>query len=193
MSSGITWRLEMGDPTWIGWITVMLYLAVAGLCVKAGWKTRASSAAGPSEGNQAWIWWGCAALLLALGINKQLDLQTLLVEVGRQVSRNTGWYGQRRRVQRLFALVVAACLVVPLWILFWKQRYFFKRNPLFLPGISLVAVYILLRVASIDHLDESAGLKLDDRAWLPVFELAGLASLALAGYQAAKARPQIRR
>jgi hypothetical protein len=191
MTNGITWRLEFGDPTLIGWITVVVYLTAAVICVKAGLLAQQRSAVGLSECGPAGMWWGCATVLLGLGINKQLDLQTLLIDVGRLVAQATGWYEQRRLVQRVFALAMAGLAVVVWWWMAWKQRRFFRRNPLVLPGILLVGGYVFLRLVSIDHLDESAGLKLDDRPWLAALELGGILSIAAAGYRATKADDQI--
>jgi hypothetical protein len=186
MTAGITWRPEIGDPTLIGWLTVIAYVMAAWVCVRAGRRARQHTVADPSECDPAWMWLGCAAVLFCLGLNKQLDLQTLLIEVGRQVVQATGWFKQRRMVQRVFALVLAALTGIMLLGVTWKQRRFFKRNPLLLPGIMLVAGYVLLRVAAIDHVDESAGLKLDDRPWLAALELSGLLCIVAAGLRATK-------
>ena len=191
MTAGIAWRPEIGDPTLIGWITAIAYGMAAWVCVRAGRKARQHSVADPTESDSAWMWWGCAAVLLGLGMNKQLDLQTLLIEVGRQVAQATGWIEQRRLVQRVFALVLATLTGFILLGVTWKQRRFLRRNPLILPGIMLVGGYVLLRVVAIDHLDESAGLKLDDRPWLAALELSGLLCIVVAGLRAAKAGDQI--
>jgi hypothetical protein len=186
MTAGITWRPEIGDPSWIGWITVIAYMMTAWVCAKTGRKARPPAVADPSERDPAWMWGGCAAVLFCLGINKQLDLQTLLIEVGRQVAQATGWFEQRRLVQRVFTLVLAALTGIMLLGLAWKQPCFFKRSPLLLSGIMLVAGYVLLRVATIDHVDTSAGLNLEDRWWLPAMELSGLLCMAAAGHRASK-------
>ena len=191
MTTGITWRPEIGDPSLIGWITVIAYMMTAWVCIRTGRKARQHSGADPRERDPAWMWCGCAAVLFCLGTNKQLDLQTLLIEVGRQVAQAIGWLEQRRMVQRVFTLVLAALMGILLLGLTWKQKRFFKRNPLLLPGIMLVAGYVLLRVAAIDHVDESAGLKLDDRPWLAALELSGLLCIVVAGLRAAKAGDQI--
>jgi hypothetical protein len=191
MTTGITWRPEIGDPTLIGWITFFGYMITVGICVRAGRKACQHSVTGPIQLNPAWMWWGCSAVLFGLGINKQLDLQTLLIEVGRQVAQANGWYGHRRMLQSVFTLLLVALTVTMLLGMIWKQRRFFKRNPLLLPGITLVGGYVLLRVVTIDHLDESAGLKLDDQAWLAALELIGLLCIATAGHRATKASDHI--
>jgi len=48
------------------------------------------------------IWWTLALGLLALGVNKQLDLQTALTEIGRILAVQNGWYERRHDVQLEF-------------------------------------------------------------------------------------------
>ena len=45
-------------------------------------------------------------LLLFLGINKQLDLQTLLNDMGRRMAKANGWYSIRRFYQVIFIATV---------------------------------------------------------------------------------------
>ena len=43
-----------------------------------------------------------AAALVALSINKQLDLQSLLTAIARHAAQEEGWYAERRDPQRAF-------------------------------------------------------------------------------------------
>ena len=45
--------------------------------------------------------------MLALGINKQLDLQSLATQIGRDVIKAWGLYSERRELQFGFILAVA--------------------------------------------------------------------------------------
>ena len=57
-------------------------------------------------------WRTISVLFLALGINKQLDLQTALTEAGRVLARYQGWYEQRQFVQLVvIALFAMTCLI----------------------------------------------------------------------------------
>jgi hypothetical protein len=44
---------------------------------------------------EANTWWVLALITLFLGINKETELQTLLVRVGRSVAIHYGWYDVR--------------------------------------------------------------------------------------------------
>src|SRR5262245_63104416 len=88
------WRPGIGDPTPLGWLTVAAYAVAAALCARAALREGRSGPRG--------FWWGLAAALALLGVNKQLDLQTLLMQVSRDLARAQGWYDRRQAYQRLF-------------------------------------------------------------------------------------------
>jgi hypothetical protein len=69
------WRPGIGDPTIGGWITVLLYF----LAVLSTWKTSGVI----STPNEKALWLLICLMFVALGINKQLDLQTAFTEIGR--------------------------------------------------------------------------------------------------------------
>jgi hypothetical protein len=128
------WSPGIGDPTVIGWLTVLAYLIAAGLCFRVFRATRGGRSVGalgstlalvlpwpshrrrleaiPVETRMASLWLGLAVLLLLLGINKQLDLQTAFTEIGRIVAHRYDWYDKRRNVQVIFIIGV---VLVGLW------------------------------------------------------------------------------
>ena len=97
------WQPVIGDPSWQGWATVLVYLATAALAFLA------SRAAFPQPtARQERVFWVLVLLLLTgLAVNKQLDLQSALTAAGRCLARAQGWYGQRRLVQMGFLLGLA--------------------------------------------------------------------------------------
>ena len=94
-----TWRPGIGDPTIGGWVTVVLYFLAA-------WSTYKTyrSILSPKE---RWLWLLIFVMFIALGINKQLDIQTAFTEIGRIVAAYQGWYDQRQIVQIWFISGVA--------------------------------------------------------------------------------------
>jgi len=108
----------MGDPTVIGWTITVGYFIAAFLCFKAGRAPRPSGVGGRSpKSRSAWLVLGIA--MLALGINKQLDLQTPFIHFGRSVALASGWYGDRRQVQTDFVGTLALFGVIFLVALLW--------------------------------------------------------------------------
>jgi hypothetical protein len=149
-----------------------------------GWGKAVSSRRTPRT------WLAIAGMLLLLGLNKQLDLQTLFIQVGREIAVVAGWYGERRMLQMVFVLVLGAVMISALLTLIWRRRRFFQQHPLTLPGAVLLVLYVLVRAGTFDHVDEAFGLNLDDSKWMDGMELSGVICFAMAGVRAAKTVPQ---
>lgn len=149
------------------WLAVAGYLVAAALCL------RQMPAAATRRERLFWLFAGLA--MLALGLNKQLDLQTALTAWGRQLARDGGWFAQRRAVQRQFIVVGMATMAIAAIGLAWMVRGL--RAPVFivLGGLYLLGAFVLVRAASFHHIDVAMrapvfGLKLHT-----VLELAGIA------------------
>jgi hypothetical protein len=100
------WEAGIGDPTVIGWVTVAAYAVAALLSLRC-----ARRAAEPLEFR---FWAVLSVALVLLGINKQLDLQSLVTQVGRDLAFAQGWYENRRIVQAAFiGFLIAAGLADP--------------------------------------------------------------------------------
>ena len=96
---GERWSLKIGDPTVVGWLTVALYA----VCAVLGFMTLMRV-----KDTRERIFWGLVALaMLFLGVNKQLDLQSMLTAAGRCLSQLQGWYEERRVFQRDFIIGLA--------------------------------------------------------------------------------------
>lgn len=114
------WRLGIGDPTVFGWVTVVAYLVAALGSFWAAWREPRTDNKHPNR--PATFWLVLCALLVGLGINKQLDLQTLVTQVGRDVIAWMGMYQQRRQLQVGFILAVALVSVAAVVAFFWFAR-----------------------------------------------------------------------
>ena len=60
--------------------------------------------------------------LTALGINKQLDLQSLLTQLLRDAAQFQGWYADRRHYQFAFVVAIAAAGVLGVGAMAWVLR-----------------------------------------------------------------------
>lgn len=145
---GGNWHLQFGDPDWFGWVVTAGYLAAALLCWRAG-RVEASSL----RHRDRLVWPLLAVALLALAINKQLDLQTLVTDMGRAWAREGGWYKQRRTFQREFIIalgIAAVAGVVGLRLMFRRSHRMIRVA---LTGFTLLVAFIVLRAASFHHFD----------------------------------------
>jgi len=142
------WREHAGDYTPIGWFVTGLYLLGAGICMICIIKSRQHS---PTCTR---FWWMCVLALLLLGINKQLDLQMLLADLGRTYAKSRAWYTMRKPVQiQAVSIVLALCLGLVEIILF-KLRQQPKITWLALFGLTILALYFGLRMVSLHHVDK---------------------------------------
>lgn len=120
------------------------------------------------------FWLILAVIMLALAVNKQLDLQTLLTKIGSEHAKTYGWYEDRRSFQVGFiytSVVIGALLGLALFALTWRQ---WRRNALALLGLTVVGTFVVVRAASFHRVDvwigsEIAGIRVN---WL--LELGGI-------------------
>jgi hypothetical protein len=152
----INWTLGIGDPTFVGWLTVIMYFVTSFFCIASA---RRKDIKSPSKhsGSQRRLWWFIAIVLILLGINKQLDLQTLMTEVGKMLAKQQGWYEQRREAQAFFiALILSGGLVS---IEFVRRAYqkVWKENWLTFVGLFFLICFVMIRAASFHHIDSFLG------------------------------------
>src|SRR5580658_9606364 len=170
-AAGCGWHAQLDNPNVLGWSVVEFYGLAALACGRAAVRAPARRARG--EADHAGMWWALAAGLCFLGVNKQLNLQTLLLVVGRRLAAADGWYGQRRAVQLAFSLLFG--LGVCGW-LFWlesRHRDFVRSNPLVFRGALILGLFVALRAATINHASAWMGLRLQDKQWAWVLEIGG--------------------
>jgi hypothetical protein len=165
------WSVGIGDPTALGWATVAGYAAAATLCLMCARKER--------RGDRRWIFWQCSAgLLIALGINKQLDLQSLLTQLGRDLALAQGWYAYRRIVQVLFMAAATLGGIVALLVLYrWSSALGVEVKVASL-GLAFLAVFVTVRAMSFHRVDQF--LFHGDFGRLPngILELGGIGCIA---------------
>jgi len=167
------WEPGIGDPTFIGWLTVAAYFIAAVLC--AGNLLRARHA-----DRRAYLFWvAFTVFMVALGINKQLDLQTLFTAVFKHFAKATGWYEDRRIFQAIFIAIIAffgLAFAALAWV--WTLRTLPRHRLALVGGIFLVC-FIVIRAASFHHIDQILGKELVFFRINHVLELGGIACVAL--------------
>ena len=165
------WSPGFNDPTILGWATTAGYLLAAALgfiFVAAAWRKRSPLSR---------FWLVFAAVLLFLGLNKQLDLQTLLLKTGSRVASGLGFYEQRNLIRVGFVAVVGiAILAGGVWLLA-KRRIDLPRDPLLWLAIGLVAFFVVVRTSALDGILRATGLGLEKNPAAHLLELAGVACL----------------
>ena len=156
-----TWSPGIGDPTFLGWMTVATYLLRAVLCFWAGtlrrpivYRNRAL------DQNPKLFWFLLVVLMLALGINKQLDLQSLVIKLAREFTYQQGWYGRRGWIYIMVIIgLISAGSVTFLFSLrlLWHATFAVK---LALGGCVLLFGFVLLRISAFHHMHRIFGIPL---------------------------------
>jgi hypothetical protein len=165
-----SWSPQIGDPTVMGWVIVAAYGATAALCFLAALR---------SPVHRETVFWSVLTLcLLALMVNKQLDLQTAVTAFGRCMAQMNGWYQDRRHVQLLFAIGVLVAAVVVAVVLLLTMRHSLRRIWPALLGLVCVMSFVAIRVLSFHHVDEMIGYRLGAFNMKWAFELTGLILIA---------------
>ena len=187
--SQIYWRPRIGDASFMGWLTVAAYGSTAVLCLVAALKGGAGASGDESGGarSQRRLWLGISAVMFLLCLNKQLDLQSLLTNIGRIVAKRGGWYDGRRTIQFWFVVAVGLAGVAAFLYLVRKTRSIFRGRAWLLLGLSMLLLFVVMRAASFHHVGEFLekrvlGLKMN---WL-----LELGSIALVAISAVRVRGQ---
>jgi len=200
-----SWSPGIGDPNVVGWLTVVLYLVASALCWRqsrrlardaAGPSARLSSTlltfalaflgarrrldALPARERLRTLWRGLALLLLLLGINKQLDLQTALTELARMWARSGGWYATRRPVQLAFIAFVALVGLATFRAVLLLAAGELRSLRAVLAGTVFIIVFVTIRAASFHHIDRLLGTDIGGFRMNWIVEVGGL-SFIIAG------------
>jgi hypothetical protein len=158
------WLARAGDDYLSSWINTALY-AVTALATAYRWK-RLRRADAPRPEQTFWLF--VLMTLLALGLNKQLDFHVLLIEIGRPIAEQGGWYGYRRVVQAVFACFLAGAVVLFTAGMVYGLRRHWRGNLAALAGFFILCVYVVFETTSLSHIgfnidaDEKQDVRLAD-------------------------------
>jgi hypothetical protein len=101
------WQPKIGDPSFMGWLTVFSYYLCAGLSlahVLKAWPRM--------DGTDRRFRISMTLVVLVLGISKHFNLPAALTEIGRIVATQMGGYDLRRGIQIFMLLLVAIGLIL---------------------------------------------------------------------------------
>jgi hypothetical protein len=167
------WVAGIGDPSPVGWITVAAYAVAALLAAR---NVSAARRCGAPTG----FWIALTVLMLLLGINKQLDLQTWFGETGRDLARSQGWYEQRRAVQAAFIVLLGAGVLAALAAARVRLARLWPQYRGAFVGIVVLATFIVIRAASFHHIDEFLGFDVGGTYLGRALEIVGVIAVGVA-------------
>lgn len=168
-----------GDPTVLGWCTTGAYLGAAVLCFRAA---AATQQALPPLPDQPLFWRATGTLLVLLGVNKELDLQTWVLLLGRFIIESNGLYDERRFLPKVFFALVSLGVLALLGGFAWLARRVWRECGTALVGLGFLALFVVLRLAYFERMDGVVGLPLAAFRVKWVLELGGIACIAVAAW-----------
>lgn len=145
-----SWSPGIGDPHLMGWMIAGLYAVTAILALLVAIRQPFPAR---SRRREAAFWMLVSLVLIALAVNKQLDLQSLMTAAGRCLARIQGWYDDRRLVQRDFIVTLGIALAGLLVVSTLLLRGTLRRTGLPLIGLLFVAGFVLIRAIGFHHFD----------------------------------------
>ncbi|MHC4789687.1 MAG: 3-oxoacyl-[acyl-carrier-protein] synthase III C-terminal domain-containing protein [Planctomycetota bacterium] len=175
------WRPGIGGPRLLAWLAVAAHIVGAVLCWRAGVGERGLRRVGQSRRLVA-VWFAMAGLLLLLGINRQLDLQSLLTRQARLFVKEQGWYAHKEQLQRGFIAAVALGGAFLLACLMWASRRGGRGIGIALVGSTFLIVFVVIRAASSHHVDRWLGLRLGVVSLNQALELGGILCVTLGAW-----------
>ena len=183
---------DAGRLTALGWMLFVLYLTAAFLSFRAAAVARSQSSVvnrhWASERGRIWVWLG--VILAMLGLNKPLDLQTRLIELGRQIAGKEHLLAYRAVLYALFFAGFMLAIIAMFSVILLRLRSgvgrFVRRFPMAVLGCALISAYIVIRAADIDHVDEMMGFDLERIPFLWLLEAGGLVLIIVQALRVSK-------
>lgn len=172
-----TWSSLGGDPGLLGWGTAIAYFAAALAACGAARSGKAHGGRVPRRKRILWL--VLAVMLTCLGVNKQLDLQSLLTDTLRRLAQEGGWYDRRRQAQTVFVSVVASGAVAISFAAAIYVQKMHRLERLGILGMTLLLGFVALRTAIFHH----AALQVDAHV-APLIELVGIGLIGSAAFGA---------
>jgi hypothetical protein len=181
--SQLGWKPAIGDPSVMGWLTVGAYAVAAALSFIAARRIRTAPEAAPQSRRERRMWLGVGIFMSLLCVNKQLDLQTLLTKIGRELAVRGGWYEHRRPVQLLFVMAIAAVGIAAFVVIVRKTRLILRQRKLLLIGLCFMIAFIIIRASSFHHVAVIIGAEIWGIRMNWLLELGGIAMIAVSAAQ----------
>ena len=170
-----SWLADFGDRSLYGWLTTIAYFIVFFRAAYLAYYAKLNL-----ESPIFWI--SIAMLLLLLGLNKELDLQTNITQYFRGLAREQGWYADRRIYQKMFILGMLLMTPVFLFALRNQLKQAWKNYKLVMLGLVILFVFVFIRASSFHHVDTVLNLTIGRMRYYQGLELLALMVILLGSY-----------
>lgn len=168
------WSPGIGDPNVAGWVTVALYVGAACACMVVARRLRPGARDGVVPRREFWAWSLFSVLLWLLAVNKQLDFQTALTEIGRMFARRQGWYEHRAHVQKEFIGALCGFGLLCVVASGMALRRLGSAVKVAALGMCFIGVFVLVRASSFHRVDSFLGHRLVHLRMNWILEMGGI-------------------
>jgi len=176
----------VADASVNGWATFCVYLATATLCFYNS--QRSAALAGTKRvalaQSRRRFWLVLAALLLLLGLSRQLDLQALVASAARTVMREDDIYGERSGLQVGLVAAIGIFGTIGLLTALVSFRRIEASVLAAMAGAALLTIFTLIRAISLHDIDRllMQGVGVSHAQVNNVIEIGVLALIAAAAF-----------
>jgi len=148
----VNFDFKIGDPSFMGWFTVAAYFIAAVISFKL-YLSSDQLFSNVVVKKQKTFWLLVTLIMLFLGVNKQLDLQSLLTAIGKYYAHRDGWYEDRRLIQVAGIIGIISTLLIGVSVFSYKMRAILKTNRLAIVGLCFLLLFVAIRATSFHHMD----------------------------------------
>lgn len=166
------WIQYAGDYTVEGWFITLSYFFVCILCYLYLIKIRKKK--DKVDSYYIRFWFILIIILFILGINKQLDIQMLLTDIGRIYSMEHGWYDNRKIFQIEFTSFLAIIGIGFLFVIIYFLINIWRQVSLALFGLSILFSFVIVKSVSIHLLEHFFSTTILGITFFGIIELIGL-------------------
>ena len=174
----------------MGWVTVVAYF-IAAIVLLGQWRLSAEIYQNHLKMHRRLLFL-FAVTMIGLGINKQLDLQTWLTNVGRDISRAQGWWENRRVAQAVVLTLIVLCGGALMMVIV-KADGVVKEHRMALLGFLVLIVFVVVRASSFFQMDRLINFRVFGFRMNWFLELGGIAIIAASAMQGVRKARALRR
>jgi len=171
------WVKDAGDYTPEGWFITIAYFIICLLCFLFLIKLQKNHA--NIDKTYIRFWYILTIVVFILGINKQLDVQMLLADIGRTYSQAYGWYNTRRPFQIQFISFFTSLATGFVILIGYALKNIWRRVCLPLLGVSILFGFVIIKASSLHRLETFFGKTLGGFHLFGILELIGLGCIGL--------------
>lgn len=136
------WISQSGDDTFWSWVITLMYIVILALSIYSVKNIK-------TQKPQRILWICITIFLTAMGINKQLDIQILVIMVGKFIARHLGLLEYRSAIYIIVALGLLLCMVAAGIFILSRTRMILRQSILAISGIAILMFFVLIRALPI--------------------------------------------